>query len=262
MTEIVIHADDFGLCAAVNQAIIDTLRRTVTATSVMTPCPGFRDAVVRYHQRPEGCDVGLHCTLTVGGAAFAWQPMTHGPSLVAPEGGMWRSVADLAQSATAADIRRELDAQLSAALAAGIDLTHLDSHMFVGSIPAVAEAIMALAWQYRLPCVLPNGAARHLISEQRNPAVIWFDTLVAVKSPEHLRQHLGSLRQGRHYLIVHPGLASDELTALLPRTASRRVDDHRLCSDGTLARLLHTHRLSAIGMRELRDSLRYAQGWV
>ena len=60
---LVLQADDFGLCDAVNEGIAEAFRAgTITQASVMVPCPAFEGAaaLARAHAIP----VGVHGTLT------------------------------------------------------------------------------------------------------------------------------------------------------------------------------------------------------
>ena len=47
-------------------------------------------------------------------------------------------------------------AQIEAALAAGIDITHLDTHMGAAAAPEFAEIYLSLGREYRLPVLFPE----------------------------------------------------------------------------------------------------------
>ena len=62
---------------------------------------------------------------------YRWRPLTgvSKEGLTDPDGYFWAEVPDVRRNADPEAVERELRAQVEAALAAGIDVTHLDCHM-------------------------------------------------------------------------------------------------------------------------------------
>ena len=80
---LILQADDFGMCDAVNDGIVAAFRAgTLTQASVMVPCPRFEGAaaLAREHAIP----VGVHGTLTCEWDFLRWGPLTNGASLTEP----------------------------------------------------------------------------------------------------------------------------------------------------------------------------------
>ena len=75
------------------------------------------------------------------------------PTLVDQSGCMWPSGTKVYEAAALQEVESELRAQIETALAAGVDVTHLDSHMFVlhGQRSEFRRIYLGLANEYRLP---------------------------------------------------------------------------------------------------------------
>lgn len=153
---LIINADDFGLCASVNRAIIDTyLAGNLTSTTLMVAMPGTAEAVALSQQHP-GLGIGLHFTLTEG------RPLSSAPSLVDEKGFFFKRGTLIKRALSGkinpADIAAEFKAQLNRAREMGIRLTHFDSHQHLHMLPPVFNAILPVAEEagIRLRLVVPN----------------------------------------------------------------------------------------------------------
>ena len=106
MIRLIVQADDFGMCHAVNEGILQAYREgIVTQASAMAPCPWISEAIAMAveHRIP----VGLHCTLTCEWEHLRWGPITSGPSLREPDGGFWRTVEEARTHAVPEETRAE-----------------------------------------------------------------------------------------------------------------------------------------------------------
>ena len=129
---------------------------SITSGSVMVPCPWFAEIAEAAAADPT-LDLGVHLTLTAEKEHYRWGPISGPPpsagltDATATCGATWRACA-------ATPIRRrsrsELRAQVDAALAAGIDVTHLDAHMGAALAPEFCATYLALGVEYRLPVLL------------------------------------------------------------------------------------------------------------
>lgn len=153
----VFHADDLGMSHGANAAFAElSAFGTITAGSVMVPCPWFSELAAMARADPT-LDIGVHLTLTSEMPGYRWRPLTHPPAsagLTDPAGYFHAEVATLRRLAQPAAVEAELRAQIDAALAAGIDVTHLDDHMGAVLAPEFAEIYVRIATDYRLPLVM------------------------------------------------------------------------------------------------------------
>ena len=73
---LMLNADDFGMCHAINQAIIHTLQAgLVRSTSLMVPCPWARHAMRFLQDHPE-IPFAIHLTAICDADDTTWGPLT------------------------------------------------------------------------------------------------------------------------------------------------------------------------------------------
>lgn len=158
--QLVVHHDDIAANHATNLAFVDLFDGGFCSSgSVMVPCPWFPEIAAIARQRPD-LDLGVHLTLTAEFGPYRWRPLTgvSDNGLTDADGFMWRDVPS-ARHADPAAVEAEMRAQIDTALAAGIDVTHLDAHMGTVMMPEYIDIYLALGAAYRLPVVLPRSVA-------------------------------------------------------------------------------------------------------
>jgi len=166
---LILHVDDAGMSYESNAGAIAALSQgSATSVSVMMPCP-WVPGFVRWLKAHPGTDAGLHLTLTAEWSDYRWIPVAGAmnvPGLVDSSGCLWPSVAQVAQHATAAELEKEMSAQLDRARGMGIEPTHLDTHMgTVYATPQFLEAYIELGIKSHIPVMLPGGADRLIQKE-------------------------------------------------------------------------------------------------
>jgi len=73
---LIINADDFGMCHAVNEAVAGILREgVVRSTTLMVPCPWMLHAVHFLRDHPE-IAFGVHLTALSEWVDYRWGPVT------------------------------------------------------------------------------------------------------------------------------------------------------------------------------------------
>ena len=152
---LIINGDDTGMCHAANTATIDSLERgLMTSATIMVPCPWFTE-IARYAKANPGKDFGVHLCHTSEWQVYRWGPVAPRekvPGLVDNEGYLWRSVPEVYQHATPEEALTEARAQVRKALDAGIDVTHLDTHMGALNFdPRYAQVYLQLGREFNLP---------------------------------------------------------------------------------------------------------------
>src|SRR4051812_17111049 len=132
---LIINSDDLGFAPGVNRGILEAHEAgTLSSASMMVTTPAFAEAAALVRTRAPRLGVGLHLNLVAG------EPLTPVPTLADPRTGRFHSLGELTRRAlagrvSAADVRRECDAQLAALAAAGVRPTHLDSHRHAHALP-------------------------------------------------------------------------------------------------------------------------------
>ena len=277
---VVIHCDDIGMCHASNVGSFEALDQgPASCGSVMVPCAWFPKAAAWAAERPD-IDLGVHLTLNAEWEHYRWGPVAGAqkvPSLVDEQGFLFRSTAETVAKAKLEDVVIELRAQIERALAFGIDVTHIDSHMGTCFFPPFLEAYVDLAIEYQIPALairpdvtmlkavgLADSAAEisrciEKFAQAGGPIVNGLDANSLHFAPgegeAHNRARLEAMGPGVHYLICHPTKGGEEFDAL--GTGGYMRDFERSFYGGAAGRaLIEELGFSVIGMRALRDQMR------
>src|SRR5437763_10694423 len=150
---LVVNADDFGLSPGVNDGILEAhAAGVVSSVSVLVNAPGWEDAVAALRGGGAALGAGLHLNLTAG------ESLCSGRSLVHPRTGRFHGLAGLVTRALSGridpdDVAGECAAQLARLHAAGVRVTHIDSHRHVHALPGVWRAVVATARAHGVPFV-------------------------------------------------------------------------------------------------------------
>lgn len=274
------HLDDVGMCHGANRAMLELSRAGIlTCGSVMVPCPWFPEIAQAYRTRRD-IDLGVHLTLTSEWQGYRWRPLTgcsRKGGLVDDDGFMWRNCVLLRRHVDPRAAEEEMRAQIETALAAGIDLTHLDTHMGAAAVPELVEIYLRLGRLYRLPVLLPRVIATYLDvlklgavqPEEYRPSlealevegVQFVDRFVmtpgvpSAEADATYRRLVASLKPGVTFLSLHANAPGD-IETIVPDRAHWRTDEYRILSDPAFAGFVHEQGVELLGMRVLRARLR------
>ena len=280
----VVHCDDIGMCHAANVGAFEALDRgPATCGSLMVPCPWFREAADLARARPD-VDLGVHLTLTCEWPHYRWGPCAGAsavPSLVDAEGYLPRTAQAAVARGRPAEVETELRAQIERALAAGIDVTHLDAHMGTALMPPFLDVYVRLALEYRLPvfAIRPDARALAALGDPSagEPVARALDAYEAAGGPildgmdadslsfapgdgeAHNAKRLAGLAPGVSYLICHPARGGEELTAIAPEAHARDFE-RRYYGGEPGRRALEQAGIQTLGMRPIRDLMRGERG--
>jgi predicted glycoside hydrolase/deacetylase ChbG (UPF0249 family) len=268
---LIINADDFGMCHDQNEGVIRGLQEGVfTSSTILVTCPWFEEAAEFARNNP-AADLGVHLTLTAEWDSYKWGPVLGRravPSLVDERGYLWQTVAQVYEHARLDQAEAELREQIEKAFAAGIDATHLDSHMGTLQLRADYHEIYArLANEYRLPLRL---ASRRRMSTDGMGGILEQLDAFGVVTPDHLvfngppavpetesywTNLIRTLKPGVTEILCHPALARDELKSCA-RDAHQREADFRYFTSDKTRQLIKDAGVEMIDFRELRELMR------
>jgi hopanoid biosynthesis associated protein HpnK len=280
MKQLILNADDFGMTRGVNEGIIRAHREGVlTSTTLMASGAAFEDAVERAKANP-ALAVGCHIVL-VGGYAIA--PREEIPSLADEGGRLPETLPGFVARVTSGtvpveEIEREMCAQIEKIRAAGIELTHLDTHKHTHAHPLVMEALGGAAQATGIKRVrkpIENiqdswgtsrgtgpGLSKQLLAAAAVRAMAVRFAAVSRKyglhSPDHflglattgylgpaiLRRMIAKVTEGQTEIMLHPGICDMEL-----RESGSRLQHQR---EVELEGLLDAGVRSAIEERGIR----------
>ncbi len=255
----ILNCDDLGSSHAANLAALEAVEQGVaTSATLMVPCPWALEAVQLF----KGKDVGVHLTLTAEYPTYRWRSLTGAASLHDDQGFLPDNTKAVFDNAKLEDVRAECRAQIDQALAWGVDVTHLDSHMGANQTDArFYEIYLELAEAYRLPVRMAGrNAETQLGFPVRGPAqergllhpddfiFRWKDS-----TAELMARRVPKLAPGVTEFIFHPVLDGPELRGYDLEAAQVRVDDHACAVAPETRALLEAEGVQAISFRPLRD---------
>ena len=225
-------------------------------------------------------DLGVHLTLTSEWKNYRWAPISttrRSSGLIDADGYFWHRLPMLAAHVVPEAAEAEMRAQIERALSAGIDVTHIDTHMGVALLPQLVDIYIRLGREYRLPVLLPKhlneytsvlefdnisldeaaeGMAR--LEADGWPLVDHFRMTPGVPSRESgraYRELVANLPAGLTLVAVHPNTAGD-IEAIVPAKANFRTDEYRLFKDEHFRKFIAEQNVRKIGFRPIRRLLR------
>src|SRR5262245_36992164 len=277
---VIIHTDDIGMCHASVQAFKDLWEfGTITSGAVMVPCPWFPAVAQMCRENPE-MDMGVHATLNAEWESYRWGPVStrDASSGLMDEAGyfnQWhQAVYDNAKPEAVAT---EVNAQIERALAAGIDVTHVDSHMGTIMNPKFVQSYLQAGASRLIPNMVPRPSAQGFwmmdLDDQTTTAYmpIWsqlemqgipmLDGLFGLPL-EHDNDHLdiakkllSELPEGISHFILHPSIDTPELRAICPDWPARVANYNAFMSDD-LKKFIEQEDVKLIGYRQIRSVMR------
>ena len=262
MNHLIINADDFGLTAGVNRAILELHEAEVlTSTTLMAKAAATEEAIELARSMPS-LGVGCHVVLVDGEPVL---PARELPTLVDQRTGRFQPTLGmflprlLSGRIRRSEIEAEAAAQIALLQSRGVALTHIDTHKHVHMFPKVLRPVLRAAtaagirivrnpfepgWSLRATPGAPwlrraevtqlrrlEGAFRRIVAKEGVATtdgaigVLATGTLDAVTVASLLRNMPG----GTWELVSHPGYNDAELARAYTRLrASRETEREAL----------------------------------
>ena len=263
----IIHADDVGMCQATVPAFFELAANgMVSAGSAMVPCPWFREAAAWWRRYPE-VDLGVHLTLTSEWEHYRWGPVTACDpcsGIIDADGCFHRAPALMERPDPQAALQ-EMRAQVQRARDAGIDVTHIDCHMFAMLVDGLVDSYVALGLEMGLPVLLTRQPAwlkaltATAIDHWEEMGLPVFDHVreIQLDHPAEMllseaKKIFDELPPGLTYVIMHPALDTPELRAIAGDWR-QRVADYETFRNPELHNHVKCAGIHVIGWRPVRD---------
>ncbi len=284
MRRLIVNADDFGLTAGVNRAILECHQRgVVTSTTLMANAAAFPEAVQAAQSAPK-LGVGCHVVLLDGSPVLEADRV---PSLVQRKDGargtQFRDGSFGFASRAAfgrlspEHIEAEAGAQIRKLQAAGITVSHLDTHKHTHIVPQVWPPLLRAAqacgvrrirnpfepvrlsllrersslWKRFVQVKFLGGLARRFREAVRQADMWTPDGTFGIVTTGWLDERLlkfmvGHLAEGTWELVCHPGYNDAQLGAVKTRLRESREQELRLLTSAGLQELLTRHGIELI----------------
>ena len=258
MTRLIINADDFGLTSGVNQSILELNRAGALTSATLMATAGDSSAAAAGASGCPGLGVGCHVVLVDGAPALLRDKipaLAPGPVGFRPSLGSF--VRDLVRgSIPEAEIEQEAVAQIRSIQAAGVRVTHLDTHKHTHMFPRVLRPLLRAALQcgvrairnpfepdWALSATLDAPAMRRmqvrLLRTQKREflrlvekaGIVTTDGAIGVLATgtlnaETLESLLAAMHEGTWELVCHPGYFDEDLSNVRTRLRESRAVEH------------------------------------
>ena len=145
MRRLIVNADDFGLTAGVNRAIIKGNHSGIVTSATLMANAKATDAAIDLARTQPSLKTGCHVVL-IDGVPLA----SNLPSLTDGSPRFRSSLKQFALAATrgqiaADEIQREVEAQIRKLQSCGVTITHVDSHKHTHMFPCVLRPMLRAA---------------------------------------------------------------------------------------------------------------------
>ncbi len=274
---VIFHVDDAGMSHDSNMGTIKAVTDGVaTSFSIMMPCSWVPELTAWVKQNPN-VDAGVHITLTSEWKKYRWGPVAGKSAvggLVDGDGCMWRRVSAVAANATPDEIEIEIRAQIDKLRTAGIEPTHLDSHMGVCFLPQYLDRYVKVGIEKKIPILIFGGHMQHIGTETRamKPLIrmiaktVWnaglpvIDDLVTSptrakdydKRKAELIDPLKNMKPGITQIILHCTEPTD-IFAHISGSGDARLAELRLMTDPEVKAFIEKEGIVLTNWRQLKE---------
>jgi len=265
---LIVHADDLGMAHSVNAATIKAFESgLVNSGSIMVPCPWFSEIAAYARANPQA-DLGLHLTLTSEWTSFRWGPLSSKDrvsSLLGKDGYFYLLETEAASHADPKEVELEITTQIEHARAAGIQPTHLDSHM--GTLyqnKALFEVFLRTARKYKLPVRVARSwfGRADFLPEILKPDDVYIDRILDINTSvgandwaKFYSDALKKLEPGVTEVVIHLAYDDAEMRGATVNHpdwgAAWRQRDFEFFTSDAFRKLLQENQIKLITWREL-----------
>jgi hopanoid biosynthesis associated protein HpnK len=286
---LIINADDFGLTAGVNRAVAEAHEHgVVTSTTLMANGRAFADAIGLAQSQPR-LGVGCHIVLVDGAPlldrAAVRSLLDHRGNSNGPhfrEGISRFGALALLGRLDENEIEAEATAQIRKVQAAGISVTHIDSHKHTHLFPRVLRPLLRAAancgvkairnpfermqgsqlsaspslWRRWAEVGVLRGLARQFREAVQQAGIATPDGTLAIVATGSLNERLlrlmvENLPDGTWELVCHPGYNDADLRGIRTRLRESREQELRILTSPSTRDLLVANGVEMVTFREL-----------
>lgn len=155
LSSTIINADDFGLNASVNKAILESFEKNyINSTTLMANMPGFEEAVHLAHANNLSKNIGAHLVLTEG------DPLTEGirslDFLFARKPQSKKQLINsllFLNNSNSRLVFEEFCAQIEKIKRSGIPITHIDTHHHTHEFYPILKIVSRIRKIYKIPTI-------------------------------------------------------------------------------------------------------------
>jgi len=277
---VIFHIDDVGFSHSSNIATFECLDFGVASCgSVIVPAPWFLETTSICKKQPS-YDMGVHLTLTCEYDLYRWRALSSvdpKTGLLDSERSLWRTAEEAIANINPKAAEIELRTQVQTALASGIDITHIDTHMGTVMDPKFLPFYLKIAREFKVVAFLPRISREILkaaglgnladvylkmfdkIEESGIPILdhMIIDTMGdSPNKTDYYCKRFSEIKPGITHFLFHAAKMSPELKAITPDSASKRDLDYQAFTDPKIRECVEKYNIKIIGYREIRDMIK------
>ena len=282
MRRLIVNADDFGLTAGVNRGIAESHQNGIVTSATLMACgKQFEEAASIASSLPR-LSVGCHVVL-VDGACVAQVPKISTLVKTDASAQFRDSLMNFAMAATSrrldeGEIEAEISAQVRKLQAAGVVVSHLDSHKHTHMFPVVLRGMLRAAkncgvrairnpfeplvfaklggWKRSFQLRMLSCYRRNFRRALDEAGVVAPDGCVGVAVTGGLteltfRELIERLPEGTWEFVSHPGYSDPELDRVKTRLRESRQKELAILTAEASKETLRREQVELISYREL-----------
>ena len=284
MRRLIVNADDFGIASGVNRGVVEGHQNGVVTSATLMACGARFDEAVALAAQARKLSVGCHVVLVDG------SPMLAGPRVsslvVANSGFALRFRESLVSFALLAatgrldqqQIEAEITAQIQKLQAAGISVSHLDSHKHTHMFPVVLKSMLGAArkcgvrairnpfeplifanvrhWKRQFQLRILRGYRATFRKELAESGMFTPDGCIGMAATGGLtvatfQALIENLPEGTWEFVSHPGYNDADLNQVKTRLRHSREKELAILTSDSVKQLLHRERIELISYHDL-----------
>ena len=241
---VIVNADDYGGSVPHTDATNELFEKTdfVKTATIMATNPDFERAAKIAVEN--GYNIGVHITLTNEWQEKApWSavlPKEEVPSLYNEKGYLWADQYQVMENAKIEDIEKEMEAQILKVKQAGINITHMDAHMYIYYSwfgEEYFKLAKKLAKKYGIHLSVRYMDHKHDNLWHRKYGNLVVDNYYAIYNLDasgdwggykaRLDKYVelfSRMQPGIHHVTIHPALDTEESKSVYPQWKARYAD--------------------------------------
>jgi len=211
MIDIVVNADDFGLDASVNSAIIEAFNKSlIDSATIMANMPGFEEAIELIYENKLTGKIGVH--LNLDPAYFLTKNILSSKLFLENEydeirKNRWKLI--FVTKNTGLKLYEEFNEQIKRVIDRGIKPTHLDTHHHLHEIWPVTKIVIMLLRKYKIPSmrILNNTNVRTTCHKKAYRNAVNY---ILKKKNINYSDYFGNQIEARRFLLQYRGRKNDK----------------------------------------------------
>ena len=284
MRRLIVNADDFGIASGVNRGVVEGHRNGVVTSTTLMACGARFDEAVALAAQTNKLSVGCHVVLVDGSPMLAGSQVS---SLTVPNSGLEsrfrESLVSFALLAAAGRLDRgqieaEITAQIQKLQAAGISVSHLDSHKHTHMFPVVLKSMLGAArkcgvramrnpfeplifanlrhWKRQFQLRILRGYRATFRKELADSGMFTPDGCIGLAATGGLtlatfHALIENLPEGTWEFVSHPGYNDADLNQVKTRLRNSREKELAILTSDSVKQLLHGEQIELISYHDL-----------